>query len=113
MTSGPWPPLIVGANVSAWVRVRDFVLTLLAWGLLAYLMRETLDLANDYLRYPMFEFTNAEPPDWEEIWGRLQSFSNFVAAHDLAAGLAWALVRGRRMRATTPEPQPPPLPLAA
>ena len=112
MTQGPWPPLIVGATVSRWLRLRDFALTALAWALLAYLMRETLDLAHDYLRYPMFEFTNAEPPDWAELWGRLQPFWRFIAALTVWL-LAWALVRGRRMRATAPEPQPPPLELAA
>ena len=112
MRPSPWPPLIVGANVSAWVRLRDFVLTVLAWVLLGYLMRETLDLAREYLRYPIFEFTNAEPPDWQELWGRLKPFSHFVAALTIWL-LAWALVRGRRMRATAPEPQPPPLALAA
>ncbi len=111
-SSGAWPPLIVGANVSGWVRLRDFVLTVLAWALLAYLMRETLDLAHDYLRYPIFEFTNAEPPDWVELWGRLRPFWHFIALLTLWL-LFWALVRGRRMRATAPEPQPAPLVLAA
>jgi len=101
----PWPPLIAGANVPAWVRLRDVVLTLLAWALLVYLMRETLHLMHDYLRAPIFEFTNATPPDWEELWGRLRPFSYFVAALTLWL-LFWALVRGRRMRATAPVAQP-------
>lgn len=107
-----WPPLIVGAKVSGWVRLRDFVLTVLAWALLAYLVRETLDLMRDYLSYPIFEFTSAEPPNWPELWGRLRPFAGFVAGLVLWL-LFWALVRGRRMRATAPEPQPPPLSLTA
>ena len=108
MTPGPdlpWPPLIAGANVPVWVRLRDVVLTLLAWALLGYLMRETLHLLHDYLRAPIFEFTNATPPDWEELRGRLRPFSYFVAALTLWL-LFWALVRGRRMRATAPVAQP-------
>ena len=101
----PWPPLIAGANVPAWVRLRDVVLTLLAWALLLYLMRETLHLLHDYLRAPIFEFTNATPPDWEELWGRLRPFSYFVAALTLWL-LFWALTRGRRMRDTAPVAQP-------
>ncbi len=107
-----WPPLIRGANVPLWVRLRDAVLTLLAWALLGYLMRETLDLLNDYLRYPIFEFTSAAPPDWQELWGRLRPFSYFIAVITLWL-LFWALLRGRRLRATAPVPQPVPLALAA
>ena len=111
MTRGiVWPPLIVGAKVSRWVRLRDVVLTLLAWLLLAWLMRETLDLASNYLSYPMFEFTDSDPPDWLELWSRLQPFSKFIAALVLWL-LFWALVRSRRMRTTLPEPQPAPLAL--
>jgi poly-beta-1,6-N-acetyl-D-glucosamine biosynthesis protein PgaD len=107
-----WPPLIEGANVPGWVRLRDWVLTLLAWALLGYLMRETLDLLHDYLRYPIFEFTSATPPDWRELWGRLRPFSYFIAVLTVWL-LFWALLRGRRLRATAPVPQPAPLTLAA
>lgn len=103
-----WPPLIRGAQVPAWVRLRDVVLTLLAWALLGYLMRETLDLLQDYLRHPIFEFSSAAPPDWRELWGRLRPFSYFVVALTVWL-LFWALVRGRHMRATVPVPQPAPL----
>jgi poly-beta-1,6-N-acetyl-D-glucosamine biosynthesis protein PgaD len=107
-----WPPLIKGANVPGWVRLRDVVLTLLAWALLGYLVRETLDLVHDYLRYPAFEFTSATPPDWPALWGRLQPFFYFVAALTVWL-LFWSLLRGRRLRATAPVPQPAPLALGA
>lgn len=108
----PWPPLILGAHVPTWVRLRDVVLTLLVWALLGFLMRETLNLMHDYLRAPIFEFTDATPPDWAELWGRLRPFSGFVAALVLWL-LFWALARGRQMRATAPVPQPTPLTRAA
>jgi poly-beta-1,6-N-acetyl-D-glucosamine biosynthesis protein PgaD len=106
-----WPPLIQGAKVPGWVRLRDWVLTLLAWALLGYLMRETLDLLRDYFRYPIFEFTSATPPDWRELWGRLRPFSYFIAVLTVWL-LFWALLRGRRLRATAPVPQPAPLALS-
>lgn len=106
-----WPPLILGARLSPWLRARDFVLTALAWVLLGYLMRETLHLMHDYLRYPIFEFTSASPPDWTELWGRLRPFAGFVAALILWL-LFWALVRSRSMRTTAPATQPAPLALA-
>jgi poly-beta-1,6-N-acetyl-D-glucosamine biosynthesis protein PgaD len=107
-----WPPLITSAQLPAWMRLRDLLLTLAAWGLLLYLMSDTLRLAHDYLRPPVFEFNSLEPPDWLELWGRLRPFFGFVAALVLWL-LFWALVRGRHMRTTTPVPQPAPLTLAA
>lgn len=104
----PWPPLILGAHLPAWLRWRDAVLTLAAWALLGYLMRDTLHLVRDYLSAPVFEFSSAEPPDWRELWGRLRPFMGFVAALTLWL-LCWALLRGRAMRATAPVPPPPPL----
>jgi cytochrome bd-type quinol oxidase subunit 2 len=91
--------------------VRDLLLTLAAWGLLFYLMSDTLRLAHDYLRPPRFEFSSMEPPNWRELWERLRPFFGFVAVLVLWL-LFWALVRGRRMRATAPVPQPAPLALA-
>ena len=107
-----WPPLIQGTRLSPWLRARDIVLTALAWVQLGYLMRETLHLVHDYLRYPIFEFTSASPPDWAELWGRLRPFAGFVAALVLWL-LFWSLVRGRQMRATAPMPQPALLALAS
>jgi len=107
-----WPPLLLGSNVPRWRRVLDFVLTLMAWGMLLWTMRYTLDLAQDFLRPPRFEFSNMSPPNWLELWYRLRPFFRFIAVLMLWL-LFWALVRGRYLRATEPMPQPPPLSIAA
>jgi|AATO01.1.fsa_nt_gi hypothetical protein len=107
-----WPPLICGAKVPIRVRLRDLLLTVLAWALMGYLMRDTLRLTYDFLRPPPFEFTNLSPPAWLELWGRLQPFAHFVAVLVLRL-LFSARMDGRRMRATASLPQAVPLSLAA
>lgn len=112
----PWPPLILGAQLPAWLRWRDAMLTLAAWAMRGYLARDTLHLVRDTLHLvrddqsaPVFEFSGAEPPDWRELWGRLRPFVRFGAALTPWV-LCWALLRGRAMRVTAPMPQPPPPP---
>jgi poly-beta-1,6-N-acetyl-D-glucosamine biosynthesis protein PgaD len=107
----PWPPLIHGADVPDWVRVRDVVLTLLAWLLLAWVLREGLELTIDYLSPPRFQFTNMSPPNLLELAARLSGFLIFIGAL-IAWLLFWAAVRGGQLRASAPVPQPPGLPLA-
>lgn len=62
-----WPPLICGAKVPVWVRLRDLLLRVLAWALMGDLMRDTLRFTYDFLRPPAFEFTNLSPPAWLEL----------------------------------------------
>lgn len=107
-----WPPLILGARVSGWVRLRDGLLTLAAWGLLLWTMKHTLQLVADYLRPPVFQFSSLSPPNWVELWHRLDPFYNFIATLLLWL-LLWALLRGRQLRLTEAVPQPVPLSLAA
>jgi poly-beta-1,6-N-acetyl-D-glucosamine biosynthesis protein PgaD len=106
-----WPPLIQGADLPAWVRVRDVVLTLLAWLLLAWVLREGLELTIDYLSPPRFQFTNMSPPNLIELAARLSGFLLFIGAL-VAWLLFWAAVRGHQLRASEPVAQPPGLPLA-
>jgi len=78
---------------------------LLAWFLLAWLLRDPIYLAYDYLRHPVFELTTAQPPDFGMIWERLRYFVM------IAAGLiAWLYVCGvidrRRLKPATRSPQP-------
>ncbi len=106
-----WPPLIHGADVPVWVRVRDVVLTLLAWAALAWVLRTGLELTIDYLSPPRFEFTNFSPPNLLELASRLAGFLYFIGA--LFAWLIfWAVVRGHRLRLSAPAPQPPGLTLS-
>ena len=104
----PVEPPIIRTRVPAWMRVRDVLLTLGAWLLIGYFLREGLYLAYDYFRAPIFELTTATAPDWGEIWGRLRGFVLLAAA--LVAWITfWALDSRARLQATH-SPQPPPLP---
>ena len=90
------------------MQVRDVLLTVGAWLLIGYFLRDGLYLAYDYFRAPIFELTTATAPDWGELWGRLRGFVLLAAA--LVAWLAfWALDSRARLQATH-SPQPPPLP---
>jgi hypothetical protein len=107
-----WPPLIHGSEVLVWVRVRDVVLTLLAWAALAWALRTGLELTIDYLSPPRFEFTNLSPPNLLELASRLAGFLVFIGV--LFGWLIfWAVARGRRLRLTAPAAQPPGLTLSA
>ena len=103
----PVEPPIIRTRVPAWMRVRDVLLTLGAWLLIGYFLREGLYLGYDYFRAPIFELTTATAPDWGEMWGRLRGFVLLATA--LVAWLAfWALDSRARLQATH-SPQPPPL----
>jgi len=100
-------PPIIRTRVPAWMWVRDVLLTLGAWLLIGYFLREGLYLAYDYFRAPIFELTTAPAPDWGEIWGRLRGFVLLAAM--LVTWIAfWALDSRARLQATH-SPQPPPL----
>jgi PgaD-like protein len=106
-----WPPLIHGSGVPAWVLARDVVLTLLAWLLLMWVLREGLELTVDYLSPPRFEFTNLSPPNLLELAARLSGFLYFIAA--LFGWLIfWAVVRGRTLRLNDAVAQAPGLGVA-
>jgi poly-beta-1,6-N-acetyl-D-glucosamine biosynthesis protein PgaD len=104
----PVEPPMIRTRVPAWMKIRDVVLTLGAWLLIGYFLREGLYLLYDYLRAPIFELTTATAPDWGEIWGRLRGFV-MLAAMLVAWITFWALDNRTRLQATH-SPQPPPLP---
>jgi poly-beta-1,6-N-acetyl-D-glucosamine biosynthesis protein PgaD len=107
-----WPPLVGVERVPLFIRVRDTVLTLLAWATLVYLLRDSIALAWDYLRAPMFELTHLPPPDWRGLAKQLEPYGRFVAG--LIAWLVfWGFVRRKRIRAVPPSEQPPELPVEA
>ena len=103
----PWPPLRVSER-STWIRFRDLALTLLAWAVLTWLLKDLVYLAYDFLRHPIFELTTALPPDVALLWSRLWVL--IVLAALLASGLLlWAVKERHRLRAMKPFPAPPAL----
>ena len=109
MTTGrpPVEPPIIRTRLPAWMHVRDVLLTLGAWLLIGYFLREGLYLAYDYVRAPIFELTTAAAPDWSEVWGRLRGFV-LIAATLVVWLTFWALDSRARLQATH-SPQPAPL----
>jgi poly-beta-1,6-N-acetyl-D-glucosamine biosynthesis protein PgaD len=92
------------------MRVRDVVLTVLAWMVLGWLLRDALYLAYDYLRPPSFELTVHHP----DLGPRLRQLRLFAA---MAVGLVACLVlltlgSYRRMRHAPLLRQPPMLTIA-
>lgn len=113
MSSRPpaWPPLVTAATVPAWVRVRDLVMTIMAWGVFFWFMGQAIEAVIDYFSYPVFQFTDGRAPDWTELWKRLQPF--VAVAGVLVAWLVfWGASRRHYMRQTAVMRQPQPLPLA-
>jgi hypothetical protein len=107
----PTEPPIVYNRIPVLMQVRDVLLTLGAWALIGYLLREGLYLAYDYLRVPIFELTTATAPDWADIWRRLRGFVLFAAAL-VAWIMFWAFDSRARLRAMQ-SAQPAPLPDSA
>src|SRR4051812_9933463 len=101
----PWPPLITGAHRPDWVRFRDTFLTLLAWFILAWLLRDLIHLVYDFLRPPRFELTIAAP-DFGALWERLQYFVMMSTVLVVWLALRAASDRRRRLSAgRVPQPR--------
>jgi len=90
------PPLITSAATSRGVRLRDLVLTLVAWTLVLVLLRDFIRVSYDYLKYPHFELS--EPaPTWDILLGI------FLRHHFILSGLvlwvlSWAFIFSYRRR---------------
>ncbi len=106
-----WPPLVDMQRLPRWVLLRDTVITLLAWAVLAFLLRDLIRLAIDYLQYPFFQLTDVAPPNMARLWARLQPFTEVIAFL-----VVWLLVSGlvllRKARGRRLRPQPAVLPVA-
>jgi hypothetical protein len=109
-TRRPWPPLITRTDIPRWIRIRDVLLTVMAWILLGWILRDVLYLAYDYLRAPLFILTGRHPDIGQRL-NRLHIFAAMSLAL-IACLCLMALIRRRRLRAMTYSPQPPPLTVA-
>jgi poly-beta-1,6-N-acetyl-D-glucosamine biosynthesis protein PgaD len=102
-----WPPLIERRRAPLSIRVRDIILTIIAWLLLLYLIRDVLY----YLLHPYFMFTGTIVPEWKEIWLHLKSFI-YLAIFLVLWIIVWGIVRRRDLRRIKDAKQPAPLSLA-
>lgn len=106
----PWPPLRVTGR-SQWIKFRDITLTLMAWAVLAWLLKDLLYLLYDFLRHPILELTTALPPDLTHLWTSLRIVIALAAL--LASGLlVWAMNDRRRLHTPKPMAAPPVLSVA-
>jgi poly-beta-1,6-N-acetyl-D-glucosamine biosynthesis protein PgaD len=104
-----WPPLLGVEHQPRWLLVRDVLLTLLAWGVLLWMLAKPLALAWDFLLVkPYFELSRHAPIDWRGKWAVLQPFA-LVSALLVLWMLAWAFLRTRPLAAQVPQPAPAPL----
>jgi poly-beta-1,6-N-acetyl-D-glucosamine biosynthesis protein PgaD len=107
----PWPPVLEGQRLPWLIRLRDLVLTGMAWWALLWLLRDWLDLLSTQVLGGLL------PPGWEKgkvdlplLMSRLRFFLLIAAVI-----IGWLLLRAlrdlNRIRAAGLVPQPPPLPL--
>ncbi len=91
-------------------RARDWVITLLAWLVLAFLLRLGFLLLWDYFSYPIFELTRMKALDWQLIWDRLSPFL-YVILGLVTWIIAWGVGRRAQLRQTFDRRVVPPLSL--
>ena len=108
-SSARWPPIIEFTRAPWWARLRDIVLTIAAWALFFYLVRNGLRLIIDYFSDPIFELTYTYP-NWMMIWSHLDTFLLLSMIAMLWLTL-WGLIHRRRLRFAVRQSPPPPLPL--
>ena len=92
-----WPPLVTNALVPRHIRVRDLLLTFLAWFCLLFFMRFGVLLLWDFLCYPVFELTHHQSPNWSLLWERLSTFVLLVIAVVFWI-IGWAVKRRPQLR---------------
>lgn len=101
----PWPPLVSPKRLPLLILARDALLTTGMWLLLAYLMRDGLMLARDFLSHPLFVLTVTEPPDWAALGRRMAPYA-VLAAVLVGWLLFWAMVRRKRLADSSAKASP-------
>ena len=105
-----WPPLIKKGAVPVYVRVRDIVLTIIAWLLLGLFLSDLVFSVYDYFAYPHFAYSRTKGPDWPSIWLHLQSFV-YLALFVVAWLIVWGFARRQTLRRIRDSVEPPVLSL--
>ena len=102
-------PLILSRHIPRWLIVRDLLLTVAAWLVIAQSMRYVFHLLYDYLSAPMFKLTHTKAPTLVEVWTPLRAFV-LVAVFLMIWLAVWAFYGNRRLRKARSS-QPAPLPI--
>jgi poly-beta-1,6-N-acetyl-D-glucosamine biosynthesis protein PgaD len=105
-TTLAWPPLVGSDRVPRAVRLRDLLLTILAWCAFFWMLRNAIALTIDWFREPFGQFTHLQAPDWPRLWERL---SNYVqVAGLLMVWIAfWAVYRSKALKPSGLTEAPP------
>jgi hypothetical protein len=100
-----WPPIIQSDSVPLFIKLRDHLITVIAWIVLISVLHDLWWLLYDYLSDPIFELTKQQAPDWHEIW---QKMSRFVDRAGIM--MVWVIwfgsIRYNLRKNAKPIPQP-------
>lgn len=105
-----WPPLIEKGAVPPFIYVRDVVLTIIAWLVLALFLGDLFYYLYDYFSYPHFRYSKTRGPDWATIWLHLESFV-YLAVFIVLFLIVWGFARRRTLRRIRDSVEPPVLSL--
>ncbi len=92
-----WPPLVRADKVPLSIRVRDFLLTLLAWVAFCWMLKDAFHLTFDWLRPPFGRLTFLAEPDWAALWKPLRPFVQLTGVLVIWISF-WAIVRRNTLR---------------
>ncbi|GEM_PF-667742 len=94
-----WPPILKSREIPLLMRARDLTLTLVAWGLLIYFMRDLWFLAYEYIDDLLLDIDPSNLFHWVAIWTRIAPFF-YVAAFLVAWVVILSLLRRRAIHHT-------------
>jgi poly-beta-1,6-N-acetyl-D-glucosamine biosynthesis protein PgaD len=98
-TDPDWPPIIGSRKVARSIRVRDTILTVMAWIFLVALLWEFSYLLWDYFSYPVFQLSRTHSLNWQAFADRIGGFA--LLSLLLVLWLAfWGFVRRKELRRT-------------
>jgi len=105
-----WPPIIEFARAPWYVRVRDIVLTLAAWAVFLYMLRNAIAIVIDYFSNPIFKLTKTNPPTWAQFWEHMDAFVK-CSAGAVVWLTFWGIIQRHQLRLAIHATPPHPLPL--
>jgi poly-beta-1,6-N-acetyl-D-glucosamine biosynthesis protein PgaD len=99
-----WPPIITSRKVGPIIRVRDAILTVIAWIVLVVLLWDLCALLWDYFSYPVFELSRTHSLNQQAFVDRIGRFA--LLSLLLVLWLTfWGFVRRNELRRTL-DPRP-------